>query len=136
MVGFSPHGGLDITIENNLIMIDARGPWNIEYLDQLHGQLLQAITKVDINKYGVLITLRGDAISVGDGFEYHLNFIRKGNTKAVAINLSNCTTALLSESIFSKLYQKAGVNHAFFDNSADAYQWLESQLALTTNTVM
>ena len=133
---FSPHGTLDIVVEDNLVFIEAEGPWNIEYLEQLHEQLIKAVLKVDQNNYAVLITPKGEAISVEIGFEYHLNFIRQGNTKAVALNLAHCTTSLLTESIFTKLYRMAGVKHAFFDNSFDARQWLENELKTTTVTVV
>jgi hypothetical protein len=132
----SPHGTLDIVVEDNLVFIEAEGPWNIEYLEQLHEQLIKAVLKVDRNNYAVLITPKGEAISVEAGFEYHLNFIRHGNAKAVALNLAQCTTALLTESIFTKLYRMAGVKHAFFDNSFDARQWLENELKTTTVTVV
>ncbi len=132
MTLFSPHGTLDIVVEDNLILIEAQGPWNIEYLDQLHEQLLKAALQVDLNNYAILITPKGEAISVEVGLEYHLNFIRKGNTKAVALNLAYCTTALLTESLFTKLYRAAGIKHAFFDDSHDARLWLEQELKLAT----
>ena len=125
---FSPHGTLDIAIEGNLILIDAQGPWNLEYLDSLHQQLVVAASKVDPDNYAILITPKGEAISVEAGLDFHLNFIRQGNVKAVALNLAYCTTALLTESLFTKLYRVAGIQHAFFDNSFDARLWLEKQL--------
>jgi hypothetical protein len=133
---FSPHGTLDIVIEDNLVLIEAEGPWNIEYLDQLHEQLIKAVSQVDPNNYAILITPQGEAISVEAGLEYHLNFIRQGNAKAVALNLAHCTTASLTESIFTKLYRIAGVKHAFFDNSFDARQWLEMVLKPATAATM
>ena len=132
----TPHGTLDITIEGNLILIEAQGPWNIEYLALLHEQLIKAVSQVDQNNYAILITPKGETISVEAGFEYHLNFIRQGNTKAVALDLAHCTTALLTESIFTKLYRMAGIKHAFFDNSFDARQWLENELKPATVMVM
>lgn len=125
---FSPHGTLDIAVDGNLILIEAQGPWNVEYLDYLHVQLIAAAAKVDPDNYAILITPKGEAISVEAGLEYHLNFIRQGNTKAVALNLAYCTTSLLTESLFTKLYRTAGIKHAFFDNGFDARLWLEKQL--------
>lgn len=136
MTILSPHGTLDIVIDDNLILIEAQGPWNIEYLDHLHEQLLKTVAKVDVNNYAILITPKGEAISVEAGLEYHLNFIRQGNTKAVALNLAYCTTALLTESLFSKLYRAAGIKHAFFDNGLDARLWLEKQLKTVSAILM
>ncbi len=125
---FSPHGTLDIAVDGNLILIEAQGPWNVEYLDYLHAQLIAAVANVDLANYAILITPKGEAISVEAGLEYHLNFIRQGNTKAVALNLAYCTTSLLTESLFTKLYRAAGIKHAFFDNGFEARLWLEKQL--------
>lgn len=136
MTVFSPHGGLSIFVEDNIILIEAQGPWNIEYLDQLHAQLILAVKKVDQNNYGVLLTLKGDAISVEPGLQYHFNFIQRSHVKAVALNMASCTTALLTESIFAHLYHKAKVKHAFFDNSLNAHQWLEAELGATSTILL
>lgn len=128
MTIFAPHGTLELAIEDNMILIDAVGPWNIEYIDYLHKKLQWAVTQVDINNYGVLFTPKGEAISVEAGLEYHANFIRQGNTKAIALNLAHCTTSLLTENLLTKLYRSAGIKHAFFDNVFDARLWLEKEL--------
>ncbi|MGB2740540.1 MAG: hypothetical protein WBC60_08305 [Cognaticolwellia sp.] len=131
MTIFVPHGTLELAIEDNLILIEAQGPWNIEYLDFLHKKMSLAVTQVDQNNYAVLLTPIGEAISVEVGLEYHTNFIRNSRTKAVAVNLAHCTTSQLTENLFSKIYQAAGFKHAFFDNVSDARNWLERQLTTT-----
>ncbi len=78
MTNFAPHGTLELTIEDNLILLDVQGPWNLEYIDHLHEKLLWAVSQVDQSNYGVLLTPIGEAISVEEGFEYHLNFLRQG----------------------------------------------------------
>lgn len=125
---FSPDGMLEITIEDNIIVITAQGPWNIEYLDNLHQKLLWAGTQVDLNNYTILITPIGEAISVEAGLEYHLKLIRQGTTKAVGLNLTHSTTSQLTENLFTKIYQATGIKHAFFDNVFDARLWLEKEL--------
>ncbi|MGB1263808.1 MAG: hypothetical protein ACPG52_12925 [Cognaticolwellia sp.] len=132
MTIFVPHGTLKMDVEDNIILIDAQGPWNIEYLDHLHQKMAQAVLQVDRNNYGVLLTPKGEAISVEAGLEYHANFVRQGSTKAVALNLAHCTTSLLTENLFSKIYRAANMKHAFFDNALDARCWLENELKTTT----
>jgi len=134
MTIFAPHGTLDLTIEDDMILIEALGPWNIEYIDYLHQKLLWAVTQIDRSDLGVLLTLKGEAISVEAGLEYHADFIRQGNTKAIAVNLAHCTTPLLTENLFSKLYRLAKIKHAFFDNVFDARAWLENELNTTTDS--
>tara|TARA_R110000737_G_scaffold222271_1_gene237552 strand:- start:91 stop:483 length:393 start_codon:yes stop_codon:yes gene_type:complete len=128
MTTFSPHGTMALTIADNIIFLEAQGPWNIEYIECLHKQLLWAVTQVDANNTGVLFSPKGEAISVESGLEYHVNFIRQGKTKAIALNLAHCTTPLLTENLFSKLYRTANIKHAFFDKASDAKRWLEASL--------
>jgi len=135
MTIFSPHGTLTLTIEDNVILIEALGPWNIEYIDNLHRQLSWAVTQVNPLNFGVLLTPKGEAISVEAGLEYHADFIRQGNTKAIALNLAHCTTPLLTENLFCKLYRAANIKHAFFDNAFDARVWLDKQLNVSTDNV-
>jgi hypothetical protein len=134
MTIYAPFSSLQLEIEDNLILIEAQGPWNIEYLDFLHQELLWAVTQVEQRNYGVLLTLKGEAISVETGLEYHLHFIRHSKTKAVALNLAHCTTSQLTENLFTKIYRAAGIKHAFFDNAFDARLWLEKQL--TTDAII
>ena len=135
MTIFVPHGTLKFEIEDNIILIEAQGPWNIEYLDYLHQKMTWAVMQVDRNNYGVLLTPKGEAISVEAGLEYHSNFVRQGSTKAVALNLAHCTTALLTENLFTKIYRGANVKHAFFDNALDARVWLEAELKTDATNV-
>lgn len=128
MTVFSPHGTLQLAIVDNIILLEAQGPWNIEFIDYLHQQLFSAVEQVKHRNYGVLFSPKGEAISVEAGLEYHLNFLRQGNTQAIALNLAHCTTPLLTESLFSKLYRAANIKHAFFDQAPDAKLWLEAEL--------
>lgn len=130
MTIFSAHGSMELAIEDNIILLEAQGPWNIEYINLLHQKLLWAVAQVEPTNYGVLFTPKGEAISVEEGLEHHINFIRQGNTKAVALNLKYCTTSLLTETLFAKIYQTAGIKHAFFDNVLEARNWLEKELKL------
>tara|TARA_R110000787_G_scaffold93372_2_gene195625 strand:- start:101 stop:511 length:411 start_codon:yes stop_codon:yes gene_type:complete len=132
MTIFSAHGKLALTIVGNIIYLEAQGPWNMEFIGNLHKQLLWAVTQVDQSNYGVLFTPKGEAISVEPGLEYHINFIRQGNTQAIALNLAHCTTPLLTENLFSKLYRTANINHAFFDHAFEAKTWLDAELNAVT----
>jgi hypothetical protein len=122
---------LELAIEENLILLDVQGPWNLEYIDHLHEKLLGAVSQVPENNYAVLFTPIGEAISVDAGFDYHLKFLRQGNARAIAINLGRCTTPLLTENLFTKLYRAAEIKFAFFDNTFDARLWLEKELNRT-----
>ena len=128
MANFEQSGTLKVSIEDNIIFIEAKGPWNIEYLDYLHQKILWALTQVDVHNYSVLLTPKGEALSVESTLEHHINFIRHSQSKIVAVNLGHCTTSLLAENLFSKIYRAAGFKYAFFDNAFDARMWLEKEM--------
>ncbi|GAA0810307.1 hypothetical protein GCM10009111_00970 [Colwellia asteriadis] len=125
---FSVHGAKEITVENNIITIRSVGPWNIEYFHLLHQDLIAAVTLVDFNNYAVLLVPLGEAISVAEALDYHVAFLKKGNTKAVAINLAGSDVPNSTKSLCTKAYEQAGLNFKFFTSDEEAKQWLQDIL--------
>ena len=128
MANSSHHETLKVSVEDNIIFIEAEGPWNSEYLDHLHQKLLWALTQVDLRNYATILTPIGEALTVESVQVQHIEFIRHSQSKTVAINLDHCTTSLLAENLFSKIYRTAGFKYAFFDNAFDARLWVEKQM--------
>lgn len=61
---FEVHGCSNITVEGNIIVIDAQGPWNYEFMAIIHKNILDAVKHVDINNFAVLLHPIGDRKSV------------------------------------------------------------------------
>lgn len=131
----SLHETLNVSVEDNIIFIEAEGPWNKEYLDGLHQKLLWGLKQVDPRTYATILTPKGEALTVEYIQEQHIEFIRHSQSKIVAINLDHCTTSLLAENLFSKIYRAAGFKYAFFDNVFDARLWIEKQMITADNSV-
>ena len=86
---FIAHGKCNFTVEDNIIIIDATGPWNLEFFQQMHRDLSEIILRdVDFYNFAILLVLKGDSFATQEGLDYHLNLVRKGPTKALALNLS------------------------------------------------
>lgn len=111
-----------------MLHLVAEGPWNKEIFQSLHVDFQQAFRQIDINNYVVLVEFLGEAIMVGEVYQEHVEFIKKGNAKAIAVDLSKCTTASLSKQIFTNLYRDGGLKAGFFDNNQAARAWLSEQL--------
>lgn len=124
---FKPHGKCAINIKNNIIVVDAEGPWNMEFVHQLHKDLITAIKKIN-DHYCVLLVPYGEALVVNEGIECHINFLKSSYVSAVAINLQHVFTPSLSKSLCEKVYQDAGVRHNFFTCNDLAEEWLLSHL--------
>ena len=129
MVGeFPTHGRTDIIINGNVITIDSLGPWNIEYFHELHQDILIAVAKVDFTNYAVLLRPKGEAISVAEAIDYHVAFLKEGNAKAIAVNLSGSDVPNTTKSLCSKAYRAANVNFEFFYCDDLAKAWLNEHL--------
>lgn len=129
VVAFCAHGKTEISIEENIIVIKSVGPWNMEYFQGLHQEIITAVSHVNINNYGVLLVPIGEAISVAGAFDYHVDFIKQGNAKAVAINLTNSDIPNTTKSLCSKAYDQVGLNFQFFYSNDSAKEWLQNSLA-------
>jgi hypothetical protein len=128
-LGYSIHGTCQIICENDIMKINATGPWNFEYFDYLHKELINFSSQVDLGNYCVLLNLSGEAIVVDGAIEKHLAFLQKSTVKAIAINLSDCSTVNMTKKIFHRGYVRVHIKHEFFQSESDAINWLNIELA-------
>ncbi len=127
---FTPHGDCSFIVEDNLITIDATGPWNLEFFKNMHRDLGHIIThNVDYHNFAILLIFRGDSLAAQDGLDYHLHLVSKGTTKALAMHVTSSESPLVTQSIFKKLYDKAGLKNQVFDDIELAKSWLKSHLS-------
>ena len=125
---FLVHGASIISIEDNIIMLETTGPWNIEYFYGLHKDLASAVEKVDKDNHAVLIIPYGEAICTYEVIDYHIEFLRQGSAKAVAVNLSKSEVPSATKSICSTAYEAVGVTFDFFNCNEQAKSWLKTKL--------
>lgn len=124
-----PHGQCEMEVRGNKIVVDATGPWNVEFTDVLHQQLAENVAKVADKKYGILLVIHGEALAGEDVVQAHINFVKHGQVTAVAISLQYCDTCLISKTLFTRTYSACGIKHAFFDTEQEGMAWLDQQLA-------
>ena len=129
MTKFTPHGSCSFLVEGNIIIIDATGPWNLEFFKQMHRELVAIIlNQVDRHNFAILLVLKGDSLAVKDGLDYHLNAVKTGATKALALNTSLSNAPQTTENIFKAVYDQAGLINKSFDTIDAAKAWLKTQL--------
>ncbi len=126
---FIPHGKCSYTVDDNIITIDATGPWNLEFFQQMHRELSEIILRdVDFHNFAILLVLRGDSFATQDGLNYHLNLVKRGPTKALAMNSGLSNAAQITQSIFKKTYDQAHLINQYFDSTEAAKAWLRTKL--------
>ncbi len=127
---FLPHGKCSFAVEDNIISIDATGPWNLEFFKKMHADLTSIIINdVDYQNFAVLLILRGLPLATKNALDYHVKFVSTGQTKALAIYSSLSESPAIAENIFQKAYYQAGLKSKSFDSPDAAKKWLTSQLA-------
>jgi hypothetical protein len=125
---FVAHGKTEIKIKDNIIIIRSIGPWNVEYFRDLHQEVIAATSQVNINNYAILLVPIGEALGVAEAIDYHVDFIKQGNAKAVAINLANSDIPNTTKNLCSKAYELSGLNYQFFSSDESATEWLQQLL--------
>ncbi|MBA6389855.1 hypothetical protein H4J38_03570 [Colwellia sp. BRX10-3] len=126
---FFPHGKCSFVVEGSIITIDATGPWNLEFFKQMHQELSNIILNdVDYHNFAILLILKGDSLATKNGLDYHLNLVRKGPTKALALHSGLSDSPKITKSIFKKVYDQAGLKNQIFDSTEAAKAWLTTQL--------
>lgn len=126
---FIAHGKCSYTIEDNIVIIDATGPWNLEFFKKMHRELSDIILNdVDFHNFAILLILKGDSFATQDGLDYHLHLVKQGPTKALALNSTLSNASQITQSVFKKVYDKAGLENQNFDTTEAAICWLKSKL--------
>ncbi|MCJ8319124.1 MAG: hypothetical protein MJK12_05795 [Colwellia sp.] len=127
---FIPHGECNITVEGNILIVEVEGLWNIEFMQNMHASLLKASQQVDVNNYGLLLILHGEALGAQVAIDYHIEFIQRVNTKAIAINLAHCSIPSMTKHMCEKVYRTVNFPSQYFTDTLTAKNWLKAQLSL------
>ncbi len=125
---FSAHGQTKILVEDNIIIIESTGPWNLEYFETFHQELVLTLVKFSLDKYAVLLIPIGETIAVHEARDYHIKFLKKGTVRAVAINLSKSKIPLATQNMCKEVYSEVPLEHEFFTSTEEAKCWLKNKL--------
>lgn len=126
---YREHGTYNIDIDNNTLIIDAKGPFNIELITHYHSDLLNSIEWLDVNvgKWNQIIILHEESLFTPDAAEKLMEVNRWKKTKGLdrsAIVLINPIGSLLISKQLHRLYQEAGIKIQMFEDIRTAKCWL------------
>ncbi len=125
---FSAHGQTKISVEDDIIIIESTGPWNLEYFKAFHKELVLTLVNFSLDKHAVLLIPIGETIAVYEARDYHIEFLKKGTTRAVAINLSKSKAPLTTQNMCKEVYNEVPLEHKFFTSTEEAKCWLKNKL--------
>lgn len=121
---FSPHGSIEISLEDNIVVMDIEGPCNTEFFQEMVEKLAKVRDKINLNNYTGLVILHGEALASEDAMLYFTNYLKTVSPKAVALNLQYAESPSLTEPLCRKAYSAANIKHAFFMSTDEAKIWL------------
>ena len=85
---FPAHGLCHYATDDNIVIIDSNGPFNLEFFKEMHADLIQYVTEnVDYRNFAILLIMRGNTLALPDGLAYHEVHVAKGTAKAIAVSL-------------------------------------------------
>ena len=61
MSKLSAHGKHKMWVEQNVVCIESQGPWNLEYFNEMHIELLEKLYPIKEEPYAVYLKLIGNS---------------------------------------------------------------------------
>lgn len=130
-MNFIVHGEIKLSVEPNLLVVDCRGPWNIDSINQSTQTIDESFDTLYQSTWGALVLAKGDSIMMLDAKERLIEIVkadRQQGRVATAIVISDCDSPILVEDHLGDVYRQAGDEFAFFKKQSDARAWLKQQV--------
>jgi len=133
---FRPHGKITLSVNDNLIVYRAEGPFNAELLaalDYIESDVLKKL-KNDVKNWGGIVIFEISCMAIDELFivfgEY-LKQIKNNELHPVAtayVIPPDIEGGRLMAKKYEKCYYDAGILFSIFNNEKDALVWVNSHL--------
>ncbi len=129
MKEFSEHGTYRIKVDNNILMVNAKGPFNIETVNRYHNEVLESVEQLaeSGSPWGQVIVLHEESLFTHEASNQLMESNRLRKTKG----LSHCAVVLvqpvgikLIKKQMTGIYRDAGIEMQIFEKIEAAKQWL------------
>ena len=134
-MNLSTHGSYRLSFENNILYVEAEGPFNAEILQEYYRDMKKIVEENKSKRWAALVTYHGNGIFTPDA-EYALIEVTKYRAKngmiANASVLKESIHADLQQTQLARIYQTAKVRSHFFSDEHSAKNWLTKFLKENT----
>lgn len=130
-MAFHSHGNFTFKVENRLMIIEGKGPWNLEAINRSAEDASKCHKELYGAKWGVLAIIHGDPIHTPPAAALLTDLVKvdiKNGRTASALILDDSNHPVFGRHHISQIYRDAGETFDFFHNIAEAKTWLENQL--------
>ncbi len=135
MTQFVPHGEVAVSREGRTMVIEGRGPWNLEAVERSEQAAETILRDLAGKPWGVVMVVYGEPIHVPDAKDYLVDLVKQDITNgrvASALVVGFCDSPTFAKNHIGSIYQQAGDNVAFFDSVAQAKSWVSQEITLAS----
>lgn len=132
---YSAHGQYAIKQQNNILFVDAQGPFNDVTAAKYHHDITEITNNMTGEPWGSLITFRGNSVFTPEAEKQLIETtryrIQKGMV-AIAVVILNSAYADMQQMQLQRIYQDCCISFHVFTNSHSAHAWLDSYIEQAT----
>jgi hypothetical protein len=128
---YSPHGSYHIEQQENILMVDAQGPFNEITAEKYHQDITKVTEKMSHKPWGSLITFRGNSVFTPDAEEQLKEttlYRQKKGMVAIAVVILNSAYADMQQMQLQRIYQDCQIDFHVFSDSESAKLWLDEYI--------
>ena len=126
---YPAHGSYNIEQQNNILLIDAQGPFNDVVIEQFHQEIELICQKMSDTPWASLVSFKGNGVFTPDAelklIETTQYRIDNGMIAIAAVILDSGYTDILQMQL-QRVYQSCSVQFNFFSDTRNAKKWLDS----------
>jgi hypothetical protein len=125
---YSAHGRYVIEQKNNILLIDAHGPFNEVTAKKYHQDIKQLTEQMSDEPWGSLITFRGNSIFTPDAekqLKETTQYRQKKGMIAIAVVILNSAYADMQQMQLQRIYHHCQIEFHVFSDSESATDWLK-----------
>mgnify|MGYP000054437373 CR=1 FL=1 len=132
---YSAHGRYHIEQQDNILLVDAQGPFNEITAENYHQDITKITKQMSPEPWGSLITFRGNSIFTPDAEEQLKKttlYRQKKGMVAIAVVIINSAYADMQQMQLQRIYQDCQIDFHVFTDSHSAKLWLSEYIAQAT----
>ncbi|GAA0810824.1 hypothetical protein KO495_07200 [Colwellia sp. D2M02] len=124
---FSQHGQYTIEHQDNILIVDAAGPFNDETAKHYHQDITQLINELSGEAWGSLVTFHGNSIFTPDAEQQLIETTRYRQERgmiAIAVVITNSAYADIQQMQLQRIYRQCRIDFHVFSEVSRAKSWL------------
>ncbi len=126
---YAAHGSYIIEQQNNILLIDAQGPFNDIVTEQYHQDIKLITQKMSHSPWASLISFKGNGVFTPDAEQKLIETTQyrvDNGMVAIAAVILNSPFADILQMQLQRIYQSCSIQFNFFSDAKNAQKWLDS----------